>query len=73
MSVRAAKCIDEYRRQRVLLANAKPGDAPAPIDPKLEVVVNRMFERCFADGEFAQVRGDVSGSCSRSVMLCAHA
>ena len=29
------------------------------IDPKLEAVVNRMFQRCFDDGKYKQVNSSV--------------
>ena len=50
-----AKCIDEYRRLRLAASQAKQGEVVEPIDPSLVAVVERMFERCFHDGEYTQV------------------
>ena len=47
-----AKAIDEYIERR----NA-PEDGTEPIDPRLIDVVERMFERCFADSQFRQAIG----------------
>ncbi|XP_044739482.1 26S proteasome non-ATPase regulatory subunit 1 [Chrysoperla carnea] len=50
-----AKCIDYYTQQRIALAdgnlNAKQ------IDPRLEAIVNRMFQRCLDDGQYRQALG----------------
>eukprot|EP00479_Gromia_sphaerica_P007965 TRINITY_DN2864_c0_g1_i1.p2 TRINITY_DN2864_c0_g1~~TRINITY_DN2864_c0_g1_i1.p2 ORF type:complete len:185 (-),score=40.38 TRINITY_DN2864_c0_g1_i1:1052-1606(-) len=52
-----AKCIDKY----IKLQNEKPQDdvkEPASqIDSRLEMIVNRMFERCYDDGEYKQALG----------------
>lgn len=51
----AAKCIDFYTQQRIALAD---GAASAkPIDPRLEAIVNRMFQRCLDDGQYRQAFG----------------
>ena len=47
-----AKAIDEYIERR----NA-PEESTEPIDPRLIDVVERMFERCFADSQFRQAIG----------------
>jgi 26S proteasome regulatory subunit N2 len=49
-----SKCIDLYIAQRVKISE---GDATVQIDQKLEDIVNKMFERCFADGEWNQAIG----------------
>lgn len=52
-----AKCIDHYTQQRVKIyegVQSKDGK-PIVIEPKLEAVVNRMFQRCFDDGKYKQV------------------
>ena len=49
---RTAKAIDEYIERR----NA-PEESTEPIDPRLIDVVERMFERCFADSQFRQAIG----------------
>ncbi|XP_045472348.1 26S proteasome non-ATPase regulatory subunit 1 [Harmonia axyridis] len=50
-----AKCIDYYTQQRIALAEGSP-DAK-PIDPRLEAIVNRMFQRCLDDGQNRQAMG----------------
>eukprot|EP00742_Colponemidia_sp_Colp-10_P001792 GILJ01001916.1.p1 GENE.GILJ01001916.1~~GILJ01001916.1.p1 ORF type:complete len:980 (-),score=200.10 GILJ01001916.1:129-3032(-) len=52
-----SKCIDEYIALRVKNVEARPGEDLADIDPRLEAVVERMWERCFQDGEFKQALG----------------
>ena len=47
----AAKAIDEYIEQR-----AKP-EAEQAIDARLTAIVERMFERCFADEQYHQAIG----------------
>ena len=49
-----AKCIDYYTKQRVGLVD-KTDDSKKEIDPRLEAIVNRMFQRCFDDKQFRQV------------------
>jgi 26S proteasome regulatory subunit N2 len=44
-----SKCIDKYATQ---CARNFDEDAEESIDPRLADVVNRMFERCFADKEY---------------------
>ncbi|CAG9859898.1 unnamed protein product [Phyllotreta striolata] len=50
-----AKCIDFYTQQRIALAEGST-DAK-PIDPRLEAIVNRMFQRCLDDGQNRQAMG----------------
>jgi len=50
----AAKCIDYYTSLRV---KKYEGRQDEPIDPKLEAIVNRMFQRCFDDQEYKQAIG----------------
>ncbi|KAJ8916251.1 hypothetical protein NQ315_016391, partial [Exocentrus adspersus] len=50
-----AKCIDYYTQHRIALAEGIP-DAK-PIDPRLEAIVNRMFQRCLDDGQYRQAMG----------------
>jgi len=56
-----SKGIDQYIALRVQLLESKPAlsdEAKATlIDPRLEVLVERMFQRCFADGEYKQALG----------------
>lgn len=51
-----AKCIDEYIALRVKQFESKY-KAEHIIDPRLENIVERMFERCFLDGEYKQALG----------------
>ncbi|KAG8225646.1 hypothetical protein J437_LFUL010331, partial [Ladona fulva] len=50
-----AKCIDYYTQQRVALVE-NPSEAKE-IDPRLEAIVNRMFQRCIDDGKYRQAVG----------------
>ncbi|XP_044266509.1 26S proteasome non-ATPase regulatory subunit 1 [Tribolium madens] len=50
-----AKCIDYYTQHRIALADNVP--AAKPIDPRLEAIVNRMFQRCLDDGQYKQAMG----------------
>ncbi|XP_066591012.1 26S proteasome non-ATPase regulatory subunit 1 [Prorops nasuta] len=51
-----AKCIDFYTQQRVQEAEGKL-PAGAKIDPRLEGIVNRMFQRCLDDNQYRQALG----------------
>ena len=51
----SAKCIDYYTQQSIALAE-KTKDAKE-IDPRLEAIVNRMFQRCLGDGQYRQALG----------------
>lgn len=56
-----SKCIDEYtglRRQQ--LEAAHKGDSeeePIVIDPRMEAIIERMFQRCYRDGCYQQALG----------------
>lgn len=68
-----AKAIDQYVAQRSTSPPTAPG-APgelAPVDSRLEAIVERMFERCERDGEYKQVsRAEgTSRSCERYTEL----
>ncbi|XP_005095836.1 26S proteasome non-ATPase regulatory subunit 1 [Aplysia californica] len=52
-----AKCIDHYTKLRVHNADATDEADKKPIDPRLEAVVNRMFQRCLDDKQFKQAVG----------------
>lgn len=45
-----SKCVDEYIALRIRVYDKK--DTSVKVDPKMEEVINRMFDRCFDDGEF---------------------
>lgn len=50
-----AKCIDYYTQQRV--AKAENAEDAKEIDPRLEAIVNRMFQRCLDDAQYRQALG----------------
>ncbi|XP_011503655.1 PREDICTED: 26S proteasome non-ATPase regulatory subunit 1 [Ceratosolen solmsi marchali] len=52
-----AKCIDFYTQQRVLEAENKLCTDYKGIDPRLEGIVNRMFQRCLDDNQYRQALG----------------
>nr|XP_033340629.1 26S proteasome non-ATPase regulatory subunit 1 [Megalopta genalis] len=52
-----AKCIDYYTQQRVLEAEGKLPPGSKGIDPRLEGIVNRMFQRCLDDNQYRQALG----------------
>ena len=52
-----AKCIDHYTRLQVDNFQAKDASETKSVDPRLEDVVNRMFQRCFDDKKFKQAIG----------------
>ena len=49
------KCIDTYTEQKVAIADRKQEDVK--IDPRMEAIVNRKFDQCFAEGKFKQAIG----------------
>eukprot|EP00112_Aurelia_sp_Birch-Aquarium-sp1_P023095 Seg675.34_Seg675.31 transcript_id=Seg675.34_Seg675.31/GoldUCD/mRNA.D3Y31 product="26S proteasome non-ATPase regulatory subunit 1" protein_id=Seg675.34_Seg675.31/GoldUCD/D3Y31 len=49
-----AKCIDHYAALRVKKVE---NSDETPIDPRLEGIVNQMFQRCFVHGKFKQAVG----------------
>ena len=51
-----AKCIDHYTVLRMKWFD-DTADSKPEIDPRLENVVNRMFERCFDEHKFQQAAG----------------
>ncbi|XP_014235515.1 26S proteasome non-ATPase regulatory subunit 1 [Trichogramma pretiosum] len=51
-----AKCIDHYTHQRVSENELKNVENKT-IDPRLEIIVNRMFQRCFDDNQYRQALG----------------
>ncbi|TMW67451.1 hypothetical protein Poli38472_011071 [Pythium oligandrum] len=48
-----ATCIDEY----IAIRSKEDEEAEKQLDPRLTAVVERMFERCYATGEFKQAIG----------------
>ena len=52
-----AKCIDHYTKLQVENFQAKEASDVKPVDPRLEDIVNRMFQRCFDDKKFKQAIG----------------
>lgn len=51
-----SKCIDWYTKLCVLNADSSEEEQKT-IDPRLETIVNRMFQRCFDDKQFKQAVG----------------
>ena len=49
------KCIDKYIEKRVAIVDKK--QEGIIIDPKMENVINKMFERCYQDNQFNQAIG----------------
>ncbi|BFY99327.1 hypothetical protein BsWGS_02367 [Bradybaena similaris] len=52
-----SKCIDHYTKMRVHNAEATDEADKKVIDPRLEAVVSRMFQRCIDDKQFKQAVG----------------
>ena len=50
-----AKCIDHYTKLRVKRFEGETDETF--IDPRLESIVNRMFQRCLHDGRYKQAVG----------------
>lgn len=55
LTFNVAKCIDYYTSLRVNKYEGRQEEES--IDPKLESIVNRMFQRCFDDEEYKQAIG----------------
>ena len=54
----SGKCIDFYTKLRQQVQDAKAeGDMQPDIDPRLEAVVNRMFDNCLESGQYKQAIG----------------
>ena len=51
-----AKCIDHYTHLCVENYD-NPNSPQKDIDPRLESIVNRMFEKCFGEGHYHQAAG----------------
>jgi len=52
-----AKCIDEYKALRIEAEGAGDGVEARPIDPRMEVIIEQMFQRCYNDSCFEQAVG----------------
>lgn len=59
VSTMVSKCIDQYTAQRTATVGGIAADESTSeeMDPRMEGIVERMFERCYADGEFTQAMG----------------
>ncbi|CAM9153706.1 unnamed protein product [Pylaiella littoralis] len=58
VSTMVSKCIDQYTAQRTAAAGGGAQDeAVEEMDPRMEGIVERMFERCYMDGEYTQAMG----------------
>jgi 26S proteasome regulatory subunit N2 len=51
----SAKCIDHYSQQRIV--GPENANDANEIDPCLEAIVNRMFQRCLDDSQYRQALG----------------
>lgn len=52
-----AKCIDHYTKLRVENAELPEDEEKKTIDPRLEGIVNKMFQRCLDDHKYKQAIG----------------
>lgn len=52
-----AKCIDHYTKLRVENAELPEDEEKKTIDPRLEGIVNKMFQRCLDDRKYKQAIG----------------
>ena len=52
-----SKVIDKYIEERVERADASNASEMAEIDPRLEAIVENMFDRCFEEGNIKQAVG----------------
>uniref|UniRef100_A0A8C2KBP0 26S proteasome non-ATPase regulatory subunit 1 n=1 Tax=Cyprinus carpio TaxID=7962 RepID=A0A8C2KBP0_CYPCA len=52
-----AKCIDHYTKLRVENAELPEDEEKKSIDPRLEGIVNKMFQRCLGDHMYKQAIG----------------
>lgn len=58
VSMMVSKCIDQYTAQRTAVSGGgEDAEAGEEMDPRMEGIVERMFERCYTDGEFTQAMG----------------
>lgn len=53
----SAKCIDHYTKLRVGNAELPEDEEKKSIDPRLEGIVNKMFQRCLGDHKYKQAIG----------------
>ena len=51
------KCIDRYIKLRQEIVDNKTGSSTAVIDQKMEIVIEKMFARCFTDKRYKQAIG----------------
>lgn len=52
-----AKCIDHYTKLRVENAELPEDQEKKSVDPRLEGIVNKMFQRCLDDRMYKQAIG----------------
>lgn len=58
VSTMVSKCIDQYTAQRTAAVGVVDEELEEEeMDPRMEGIVERMFERCYADGEYTQAMG----------------
>ena len=51
------KCIDKYVKLRQEIVDSKTGSSTVVIDQKMELVIEKMFNRCFTDKKYKQAIG----------------
>jgi len=51
------KCIDRYIKLRQEIVDAKSNQQTVQIDPKMEIVIDKMFKRCITDKKYKQAIG----------------
>lgn len=51
------ECVDHYKKVKLASLEAMRRGEPASVDPKLEAVIDKMFERCFKDKKYTHVIG----------------
>jgi 26S proteasome regulatory subunit N2 len=58
IEIMLSKCIDEYKTLRLRqLAQSKDEESPVTIDPKMEAIIEQMFNRCYTDHCYEQALG----------------
>jgi 26S proteasome regulatory subunit N2 len=52
-----SKCVDKYIEEKLRLEGDEEMADSEPMNPKLEAIINKMFDRCFEDKQFTQAIG----------------
>lgn len=70
------KCIDDYKTQRQLIEAAKDANTmTVPIDPRIEQIMEQMYQRCYRDSCYEQALGIALDTLSLNKVeeVCVHA